>query len=257
MIHYHGGPIWPLKTAADLWAGRHGLTSFEHPEQVALMAEVCQSFVIDNGAFTKWSGGDGCVDVDAYAAFVRQWCRHPGFDFAIVPDVIDGTEEDNTKMCARWLQQMPRLPHGIGAVVWHLHESLDRLAYLIRCVQAGIYNRVCLGSSGKWATPGADDWWQRMEEVREVACDSDGIPHCKLHGLRMLSPTIFSHVPLASADSCNVALNIGKDKRWTGSYPPPTPTARAFVLAARIETHAAATRWSRRVGIQQNLELIG
>lgn len=257
MIHYHGGPIKPTEAAVTLWTARHGLTSFEWPEQVALMAEVCQSFVLDNGAFSKWTNGEGAVDVDAYAEFVRQWCRHPGFDFAIVPDVIDGTEEDNAKMCARWLQQTKRLPHGCGAVVWHLHESFERLEYLIRCVQSGIYNRVCLGSSGKYANPGSDEWWERMEEVREVACDSDGIPHCKLHGLRMLSPTIFSHIPLASADSCNVAVNIGVDKRWTGSYPPVTARTRALVLAERIERHVAAVRWSRRVGIQTNLELIG
>jgi hypothetical protein len=255
VIRYHGGPIYPLKTASDLWIGRHGLTSFEHPEQVATMAEVCQSFVIDNGAFSKWRDGTGIVNVDEYAAFVRVWQRHPGFDFAIIPDVIDGTEEDNAKMCARWLMQSPRmLP---GAVVWHLHESFERLDYLIRCVEAGVYARLCLGSSGVWSTPGTNNWWQRMEEVREVACDSDGIPRVKLHGLRMLDPTIFSHIPLASADSCNIARNIGIDKKWGGPYPPVTATSRAFVLAHRIEHHVAAVRWSKRVGIQQNLELLG
>jgi hypothetical protein len=254
VIHYHGGPIKPTDAAVTLWTGRHGLTSFEWPEQVALMAEVCQSFVLDNGAFSKWKDG-GVVDVEAYAAFVRQWCRHPGFDFAIVPDVIDGTEEDNAKMCTRWLMQ--KLPYGCGAVVWHLHESFERLEYLIRCVQAGVYNRLCLGSSGKWSEPGSRSWWERMEEVREVAADSDGIPHVKLHGLRMLDPTIFSQIPLASADSCNVARNIGIDKKWTGSYPPVTARTRALVLSERIESHVAAVRWSRAVGIQKNLELIG
>lgn len=255
MIHYHGGPIKPTDAAVTLWTGRHGLTSFEWPEQVALMAEVCQSFVLDNGAFSKWREGSGVVDVELYAAFVRQWCRHPGFDFAIVPDVIDGTEDDNAKMCARWLSQ--KLPHGCGAVVWHLHESFERLQYLIRCVEAGVYNRVCLGSSGKWSEPGTLSWWERMEEVREVAADSDGIPHVKLHGLRMLDPTIFSQIPLASADSCNVGRNIGIDKKWTGSYPPVTARTRALVLSERIERHVSAARWSRRIGIQKNLELLG
>jgi hypothetical protein len=255
VIHYHGGPITPVDAAVTLWTGRHGLTSFEHPTQVALMAEVCQSFVLDNGAFSKWKAGTGVVDVDAYCEFVRQWQRHPGFDFAIIPDVIDGTEDDNAKMCASWLQQLPRmLP---GAVVWHLHESLKRLEYLIICTRAGIYNRVCLGSSGQWSTPGTDEWWARMDDVRQVACDSDGIPRVKLHGLRMLNPTIFAHIPLASADSCNVALNIGKDKKWTGAYPPVTERQRALVLAERIERHVSAARWSQRHGVQMNLELIG
>lgn len=253
VIHYHGGPITPVDAAVQLWTGRHGLTSFEHPTQVALMFEVCQSAVIDNGAFSKWRAGEGVVDIDAYAAFVHQWERHPGFDFAIIPDVIDGTEEDNAKMCARWLQ----LRLKPAAVVWHLHESLDRLAYLIRCTEAGIYNRVCLGSSGQWSTPGTDDWWERMDEVRPVACDSEGRPHVKLHGLRMLNPTIFSQIPLASADSCNVALNIGKDVRWSGSYQPLTERTRALVMAERIERHAAARTWSKRHGTQMNFELVG
>lgn len=255
MIHYHGGPIWPQSAAQTLWTRRHGLTSFAHPEQLALMAEVCQSFVLDNGAFTLWKRGEGVVDIEAYAAWVRRYERHPGFDFAIIPDVIDGTEDDNAKLCARWLQLSPRMKPA--AVVWHLHESLDRLAYLIRCTEAGVYARVALGSSGQWATPGTDDWWERMEEVRSVAADSDGFPHVKLHGLRMLNPTIFAHIPLASADSCNVALNIGKDVKWSGRLQPLTTSTRALVLAERIEQHASAVRWSKRHGTQMNLELIG
>lgn len=255
MIHYHGGPIWPQPAAVALWTRRHGLCSFAHPEQTALMAELCQSFVLDNGAFSAWKAGEGPIDIDAFAAWVREWERHPGFDFAIIPDVIDGTEDDNAKMCAHWLQLWPRMRPA--AVVWHLHESLDRLAYLIRCVEAGVYARVALGSSGQWSTPGTPDWWQRMDEVREVCCDENRRPKVKLHGLRMLNPTIFAHIPLASADSCNVALNIGKDVKWSGTYQPLTPSTRALVLAERIEQHAAAVTWSRHAGVQQNLELIG
>ncbi len=96
-----------------------------------------------------------------------------------------------------------------------------------------------------------------MDDAMKVACDAEGRPLCKLHGLRMLDPTIFSHLPLAAADSCNVARNIGIDKKWTGPYAPVTPSQRALVLAWRIEEHASAVRWSRRHGVQQNLELIG
>lgn len=55
MIHYHGGPVWPQPAAVQLWTRRHGLTSFAHPEQVGVMAELCQSFILDNGAFTYWA----------------------------------------------------------------------------------------------------------------------------------------------------------------------------------------------------------
>jgi hypothetical protein len=248
MIHYHGGPIWPTTAAVALWTRRHGLTSFEHPDQVALMFEVCQSAVIDCGAFSKWRAGEGEVDSPAYYDFVRGWEKHPGFDWALIDDEIDGDEHANDARIERWLAAGMKT----GVPVWHLHESLERL----RALTVG-FSRVALGSSGQWATPGTEDWWRRMEEVREVVCDELGRPKVKLHGLRMLSPTIFSHIPLASADSCNVALNIGKDVKWSGTYQPMTAATRALVLAERIEQHAAAVTWSKRHGVQMNLELIG
>lgn len=131
------------------------------------------------------------------------------------------------------------------------------MRYLVQCAIGRVYPAVALGSSGQWSTPGTDAWWVRIGEAMEVACDEHGRPLCKLHGLRMLSPTIFSQLPLASADSCNVARNIGLDKRWSGAYAPVTPMQRALVLAERIELHATAARWSRRHGVQQNFELIG
>lgn len=221
------------------------------------MAEICQSFILDNGAFTLWQNGGGTVDVDAYAAWVRQWERHPGFDFAIIPDVIDGTEEDNAKMRAGWLQHRPRL--APGGVVWHLHESIESLEYLVRCTQAGVFRCICLGSSGEWGTPGTPDWWQRMGDVMDAVCDTDGRPLVKLHGLRMLNPAIFSRLPLASADSANVARNTGIDKKWTGAYPPVTDGMRALVLAERIEHHSAAARWVRQPKMEQvsMFELMG
>lgn len=255
MIHYHGAPVTPVAAAASFFARRHGWVSFGNDSQMPLIAEVCQSFVDDCDAFGRWKRGEGPVDVPAYAAFVRSWQRHPGFDFAIIPDVIDGSEFDNDQMIAAWIcgerMRCPSVP------VWHLHESLDRLERLIRGVEGGVYARIALGSSGQWSTPGTQDWWDRMGEAMEVACDSDGCPRVKLHGLRMLNPTIFSHLPLASADSTNVARNVGLDNRWKGTYQPLTEAQRAHVLCERIELHAAAARWSRRQGVQQNLELIG
>lgn len=249
MIHYHGGPITPNSTAIALWTHRHAFVSFEHPRMVSLAAEVCQSFALDNGAFSLWGAGKGTVDVEAYGAWVAEWCKHPGFDFAVIPDVIDGSEFDNDRMIGRWFQT------GLmryGVPVYHLHEDLGRLRDLVRA-----WPRVALGSSGKYANPGDTAWWERMEEVMPACCDGEGRPLVKLHGLRMLNPTIFSHLPLASADSCNVARNIGIDKAWSGPYQPMTKDQRALVMADRIEHHASARRWSRRVGIQQNLELVG
>jgi len=51
----------------------------------------------------------------------------------------------------------------------------------------------------------------------------------------MLNPTIFSVLPLASADSTNVARNIKIDKAWKGTYQPKSRETRAAVLVERIE----------------------
>jgi hypothetical protein len=97
-----------------------------------------------------------------------------------------------------------------------------------------------------------------MAAVMDVACFPDGQPRGKLHGLRMLDPVLFSHLQLSSADSCNVARNIGIDQKWEGSYVPRSKWARALIIMDRIESHASAHRWSSEsAGVQHNLELLG
>ncbi|EHE8137644.1 hypothetical protein ACERD8_004883, partial [Salmonella enterica] len=96
MIHYHGGPITPDTCAMKAWKGRHAFISFAHSGQINLAAEYCQSFALDNGAFTAWkAAGKNKIDWSDYYEFVARWKNHPGFDFAIIPDVIDGGEDEN------------------------------------------------------------------------------------------------------------------------------------------------------------------
>jgi hypothetical protein len=250
VIHYHGTPITPAKTAHALLKSRHACVSFEDSRDVALAAEVCQSFILDNGAFSLWKAGAGTVDVDAFAAWVREWCRHPGFDWCLIPDVIDGDEVANDAMLSRW-RETGLWAHGVP--VWHLHESTERLQRL-----AHGFPRVALGSSGAFATIGTPEWWDRMAEAMAAVCDSDGRPRCKLHGLRMLNPTVFSQLPLASADSTNVARNIGIDGAWDRApYAPRSKSVRALILADRIEHHASAATWQRTRGTDFNGELFG
>lgn len=249
MIHYHGTPITPNKAAIDVLTRRHACISFARPDQMNIAAEVCQSFMLDNGAFSYWRAGAGEINVEFYARWVERWERHPGFDWCLIPDVIAGSEDNNDRKIAEWFAAGMR--HGVP--VWHLHESLERLQRLCRT-----YPRVALGSSGQWAVVGTADWWDRMGAAMDAVTDSEGRPWCKLHGLRMLNPTVFSHLPLASADSTNVARNIGVDQRWKGTYLPASKADRAVILANRIESHASATRWNRASrGVQENLELLG
>lgn len=226
------------------------MVSFAYQDQVALAFEVAQSVMLDNSAFTVWDRGEP-LDVPAVADFVRTWEMHPGCAGHLIADDIGGSEADNDRLLARWMGG-ERIKGGTP--VWHLHESLDRLRYLVQCAIGRVFPAVALGSSGQWSTPGTPAWWGRMSEAMAAICDEQGRPRCKLHGLRMLDPRIVARLPLASADSCNVARNIGIDKKWTGTYAPMTPMARALVLAERIELAPSASTWQSRHDVQDEFE---
>jgi len=81
-----------------------------------------------------------------------------------------------------------------------------------------------------------------MNEAMAVICDAEGRPRCRLHGLRMLDPEIFSRLPLASADSTNAAVNSSAANRF-GMYMPPTNWQRAAIIAERIEAFNSAPVW--------------
>ena len=240
LIHYHGGPITPQEAGTLIYKGRHAMVSFAHPNDLPVIAHVCQSFALDNGAFSFWRAGKP-VDWSGYYQWVETWMRHPGFDWAVIPDVIDGGEEQNDELLAEW----PFLETGVP--VWHLHESLERLERMVMS-----WPRIALGSSGRWADPKSTSWWSRIAEAMAIVCDEDGRPRARLHGLRMLDKSIFTKIPLSSCDSTNVARNVNLDKRWSGPYQPATSKMRGLVLAERIEAHQSCAVWTG-AGIQPDL----
>ena len=247
MIHYHGLPITPATAAVRAVSGGHAFVSFRHPEQLTIALEVAQSFAVDNGAFSAWRSGQPITDWSLFYEWVGELHRYPNFDFAVIPDVIDGSESDNDALLAEWPWRASA-PH-VGAPVWHLHESLDRLDRLV-----SEWPRICLGSSGEFAQIGTSAWWTRMAQAMDVICDKSGRPASKLHGLRMLDPAIFSRFPFASADSTNIGQNVGIDSAWRGTYTPPTKEARAAIMRERIESHQALTFWNRKTApIQESL----
>lgn len=230
VIHYHGLPINPQTVAATAVTGGHAFVTFADPQPLGIAVTVCQSFAVDNGAFSAWKTGRPVKDWRPFYEWAESCRRIPSCDFAIIPDVIDGDEAANDALLDEW-----PLPLWFGAPVWHMHESLDRLARLVHQ-----YPRVCIGSSGEYATVGNETWWKRINQAMGAACSVDGRPLCKLHGLRMLNPKVFTRLPFASADSTNIARNVGIDKHWAkGNYLPPTKEARAQVMRSRIEAHNA------------------
>lgn len=241
MIHYHGLPITPASVAAKVLKGKHALISYRHPEQLAIAVEVCQSWVLDNGAFTAWKSGDPTKDWSAFYKFADDCLKIPTCDWVLIPDVIDGNEKDNDVL-------LKEFPHKLGVPVYHMHESLGRLERLVHT-----YERIALGSSGEYATVGDMKWKIRMAQMMNIICDEFGRPKTKLHGLRMLNWRIYTKYPLSSADSCNIGRNIGIDKNWArGSYLPPSKDVRAMVLAEIIENHQSAVTWERN----EQLELV-
>ncbi|PIM51910.1 hypothetical protein CS062_17445 [Roseateles chitinivorans] len=248
MIPYFGLPITPAAVAAAAVQGGHAFVSFAHPEQLDLAIDVCQSLALDNGAFSAWVSGKPITDWNAYYEWVAALHRLPCFDFAVIPDVIDGDEDANDALIEQW----PWRSHApwIGAPVWHLHESLERLERL-----ALSFPRICLGSSGQFARIGTPAWWNRMAEAFNVICDKHGRPICKVHGLRMLDPEVFTRFPLASVDSTNIGQNVGIDSKWRGTYMPPNKEWRARVMRARIEAHASPAYWDRQPTTQSLLEV--
>jgi len=244
MIHYHGLPITPATVAHKAIDAGHAFVSFRHNDQLTVAIEVCQSFAIDNGAFSAWKSGNPITDWTEFYDWALNLKKVPSCDFAVIPDVIDGTEQDNDAL----LKDCP-LPNWFGAPVWHLHESLERLDQL-----ANTYVRVCFGSSGEYATVGTQKWWSRIGQAMRVICDDMGRPSCKLHGLRMLDTEIFTKLPFSSADSTNIGRNVGIDAHWKhGNYLPPTKEMRAQVMRSRIETHNAPSVWAFHQVEQGNL----
>lgn len=223
MIHYHGTPITPREKMIAELQGRCFCVRYGEHRDVAVCHEMGQSVMLDNGAYSFWTKG-AATDWRGYYQWVEPW-----LDFrttwAVIPDVIDGTEEDNDRLLVAWFQT--RLPRG--APVWHMHESLERLRRLCHG-----YERVCVGSSGEYADPASGRWRRRMEAAMDVICGNGPAPTW-LHMLRAMSQAAGGPYPFASADSTNLARN------HAGSWRQRPRSLRA--LADEVDARQAPARW--------------
>lgn len=242
MKHYHGTPFGGTRESVARFvtaSPRHFLVPFGRDEDLPIIAESSAGFCLDNGAFTAWKQGKEIRWAD-YADWCKVWCRNPRFDFAIIPDVIDGDEDENNQLFGKWFK-WAKLDEGCGwiegAPVWHMHESMTRLKYLMDHAKI-----VCIGSSGDYDTPGTGKWHAKMAEAMNVLCDDNGRPRRKIHGLRMLNPRIVERYPFSSCDSTNVAQNSQLLKRF-GMYKPPTQAQRREVIASIIEAAKSPSVW--------------
>lgn len=190
-IHYHGTPITPRSVLHTL-SGKHFCVSFYAPNDVAECHKIGQSVMLDNGAFSHWRLGTK-PNWDGYYDWVYKWTSSRS-TWAVIPDVIGGSEDDNDELIRKW-------PHGsIGSPVWHLHESIGRLERL--CSE---WPRVCFGSSAQFSSVGSVRWTMRMNEAFNVICKNGRNPTW-LHMLRGMKccEMLF---PFDSVDSADVARN--------------------------------------------------
>lgn len=224
-IHYHGTPITPRKVLETL-AGRSFCVSFAEPRDVEWCHRHGQSVMLDNGAFSFWKSGKA-TDWTAYYIWCEQWLRYQT-TWAVIPDVIDGTDRENDRLIRDW-------PHGQrGAPVWHMHEPIDRLERL--CSE---WSRVCIGSSGEYATVGDARWASRMDAAMNAIC-VDGHPPVWLHMLRGMQCSRWRW-PFASVDSTDIARNHARGGE-----------SRTREMADRWDVLQCPATWER-APIQQSL----
>jgi hypothetical protein len=222
-MHYHGTPITPRSVLHEL-AGRCFCVRYGEHRDVEICHEIGQSIMLDNGAFSFWRQ-DKPTDWPGYYAWCSRWLEHWS-TWAVIPDVIDGTEEENDALIREW-------PFGDrGAPVFHLHESLSRLRGLV-----SDWPLVCIGSSGGYATLKSQAWTRRMAEAMDVACDSRGVPFTRLHMLRGLD-FAGGPYPFYSADSTNVARNHAGTNGGR-------PRKSALRMASECDALQTPARWHR------------
>lgn len=216
MIHYHGSPITP-RSALFGMGGKNFCVPFSDPRDAATCLQIGQSIMFDNGAFTAHTKGK-TFDEAGFYRWLEPMLGHP--HWGVVPDVIDGSVEEQRERAARW-----PFPVGLGAPVWHLALPIEYLLEL-----ADRWPRICFGSTKQFWEIGSDRWCRRVDEAfNALAQRSQYLPH--IHMLRGLS-LCGDRWPFASADSVNVARNF-KDSN--------TDPER---MARRIDSVQCPTKWT-------------
>lgn len=196
MMHYHGTPITP-RAQLERMEGRNFCVSFAHPQDLKTCLRIGQSVMLDNGAFSAKTRGH-VFDINGFYSWIEPVLCHP--HWAVVPDVIDGSEEQQREMVKTWPYRKE-----FGIPVWHLGLPIS---YLLDLCDS--WGRVCFGSAGEFWQVGSAAWCGRMDEAFNTLVNTFGTQLPFVHGLRMLGKAE-GPWPLASADSTNVAQNFKRD----------------------------------------------
>jgi hypothetical protein len=195
--------------------------SYAEPRDADWCLEHAQSLMLDNGAFSihqavKAGKRTAPLDPDAFATWAARYIG--GANWAVAPDVIDGTVEQQREMLARWPH-----PRHLSAAVWHMGLPIDWLLEL-----ASEWPRICFGSTKRYWRVGSPEWEGRCFEAW-AALDKRGLRPWvhMLRGMKLAGECW----PFASVDSVNVARNFKRN----GVCPAD--------MARRIDTRQSPVHW--------------
>jgi hypothetical protein len=218
-IHYHGTPLSPRVELIKM-AGKHFCVSFADARDADWCLANGQSVMWDNGKFTAFTQGKEVDDAKLYA-WLEPRLGHP--HWAVIPDVIDGTVEQQRELVAQW-----PFPRHLGAPVWHMALPYD---YLIEIAEN--WPRICFGSSGAYWQVGSPTWERRADGAFNEL-EKRGLRPW-VHMLRGLA-VCGDRWPFGSADSVNVARNF----KNVGEEVDPERMAR------RIDSIQCPIKWTLR-----------
>ena len=188
--------------AIETMGGKHFCVSYARPDDLKRCLRIGQSLMLDNGAFSAKTRGLP-FNRDGFYEWVEPLLAHP--HWAVVPDVIDGSEEEQRQMVKSW-----PFRKEMGIPVWHLGLPIS---YLIELCD--VWGRVCFGSAGEFWQIGTTKWCHRMDEAFNALVNTYGRQIPWVHGMRMLGQSS-GPWPLASADSTNVALHHAEHLECAG-----------------------------------------
>jgi hypothetical protein len=198
MLHYHGTPLTPRSELEKL-AGKNFCVSFAAPQDASWCIKNAQSIMWDNGAFSSFTKGKP-FDKQGYINWLDD--KLYGANWAVIPDVIDGSVEDQRNYMRGW-----PYPLHLSCAVWHMALPLSWLEELV-----DTYPRVAFGSSGEYWKVHDKSWQRRADEAWELITKTNTRPWVHMmRGLKLSG----KRWPFASTDSTNVARNFknkGREK---------------------------------------------
>jgi len=199
MIKYYGTPLTPRDKFIEIMTGRNCLIPYPRPQDLNRALQVCNKIIIDNGAFTIWRQG-GEADWNKFYEWLHPFKSQ--IEFYFIPDIIDGTEEENDELIRDYISR----GETKGVPIWHVNESFERLERLMDS-----FDYIAFGSAGEYGQLGTQKWYNQMDKAMRVVCDGQGRPKVKIHMLRCLDPKIFTQFPFFSGDSTSLAQNYKRD----------------------------------------------